>query len=477
VPTPEYDAVVVGSGPNGLAAAVTIAREGFSVLVVEAGDLPGGGTRTKELTLPGFRHDVCSAIHPVGAVSPAFRELGLERHGLEWVHPDLPVAHPLDDGSAAELHDSIDDTVAANAEGDGWRRVFAPLVDAWPDLVDQLLGPPLRVPRHPVAFARFGLGALLPVRTTARRRLAGTKSSALFAGIAAHANTSLTQPLSSPGGLVLVAAGHVGGWPMARGGSQSIADALVADLLLHGGRVETAHRVTSIDELPRARVVLFDTTPWQLLDIAGHRLPAVQQWRYRRFRHGAASFKLDYALDGPMPWTAEAPRRAGTVHLGGTVEDIVAAERDVFRGRTPDRPFVLVAQQSLFDATRAPEGKHTLWVYCHVPHGSPVDMTERIERQIDRFAPGWRDLVLARHATPPVALEAYNNNYVGGDIAAGAADRLQIVFRPVIALDPYRTPAEGIYLCSASTPPGGGVHGMCGRWAARSALQQLRTSP
>ncbi|MCU1485749.1 MAG: NAD(P)/FAD-dependent oxidoreductase [Actinomycetia bacterium] len=464
--TPEYDAVVVGAGPNGLVAARTLARAGKSVLVVEAGDTPGGGTRTKELTLPGFHHDVCSAIHPMGVTSPALVDLD-----IEWIHPDLSVAHPFDDGTAAELHHTIADTVAANAEGDGWRRLLGPLVERWPAIAETIMGPPIRGPRHPVQLLRFGLRALPPV--SAVTRALGPKAGALFAGTAAHANTSLTRPLSSAAGMALAAAGHVGGWPLARGGSQSIADALVADLEAHGGTVECGRPIRSIDELPRSRAVLFDTTPWQLLDIAGHRLPAARQWRYRHFRKGNGSFKVDYALDGPMPWTAEAARRAGTVHLGGAVPELLASEHDLGHGRIPDQPFVLVAQQSLFDDTRAPEGKHTLWVYCHTPNGSTVDMTERIERQLDRFAPGWRDLVLARHVTPPMGLEAYNANYVGGDIAAGAPDRLQVLFRPIIAVDPYRAGAEGLYLCSASTPPGGGVHGLCGWWAAQSALRQL----
>lgn len=466
---PEYDAVVVGSGPNGLAAARTIARAGRSVLVVEAAGTPGGGTRTKELTLPGFRHDVCSAIHPIGVTSTALVDLD-----IDWVHPDLPVAHPLDDGTAAELHQTVADTVAANGDGDGWRRLFGPLVDHWPETADAIMGPPVHGPRHPVALTRFGIRSLLPVTATAR--LLGPRSSALFAGITAHANTSLERPLSSAAGMALIAAGHAGGWPLVRGGSQGIADALVADVEAHGGVVECDRPIASIDELPSSRAVLFDTTPWQLLDIAGHRLPAVRRWRYRRFRRGNGSFKLDYALDGPVPWTAPAARRAGTVHLAGELGDVLSAEHDVAHGRIPDRPYVLVAQQSLFDDTRAPAGKHTLWVYCHVPNGSTVDMTERVERQIDRFAPGWRDLVLARHVTPPMGLESYNANYVGGDIAAGAADGLQILFRPVIAVDPYRTGTEGIYLCSASTPPGGGVHGICGWWAAQSALKSMSSS-
>ena len=466
MPSHEYDAVVVGAGPNGLAAARTLARAGQSVLVVEAGDTPGGGTRTKELTLPGFRHDVCSAIHPIGVTSPALVDLD-----IDWVHPDLPVAHPFDDGTAAELHQTVDDTVLANGEGDGWRRLFGSIVDHWPATATAIMGPPVRGALHPIPLLRFGLRSLPSVAMAAK--LLGPRSAAMLAGVTAHANTDLQLPLSMAAGLALIGAGHAGGWPIARGGSQSIADALLADLEAHGGRVECNRRITSIDELPRSRAVLFDTTPWQLLDIAGHRLPATRRWRYRRFRHGNGSFKVDYALDGPVPWTSAAARRAGTVHLGGPVEELLAAERDVAQGRISERPYVLLAQQSLFDDTRAPEGKHTLWAYCHVPNGSTVDMTDRIERQIDRFAPGWRDLVLARHVTSAQGLETYNGNYVGGDIAAGAPDKLQVLFRPIIAVDPYRTGTEGIYLCSASTPPGGGVHGICGYWAAQSALKQL----
>jgi phytoene dehydrogenase-like protein len=466
VPTPEVDAIVVGAGPNGLAAAREIARAGHSVLVVEGAETPGGGTRTKELTLPGFHHDVCSAIHPTGATSPVFADLD-----VEWVQPDIAMVNPFDDGSASELHRTVDDTVAANGEGDRWARLLGPLVERWPAIADTIMGPPVLGPRHPVNLLRFGLRALPPASTMAKAL--GPKAGALFLGTAAHANTSMSAPLSSAAGLALAAAGHAGGWPLAKGGSQAIADALVRDIEASGGTIECGRPVANVDELPRARVVLFDTSPWQLLEIAGHRLPATRRWRYRRFRKGNGSFKVDYALDGPMPWTNDAARRAGTVHVGGSVAELLQSEHDVSHGRVPEQPFVLTTQQSLFDDTRAPEGKHTLWAYCHTPNASTVDMTDRIERQLDRFAPGWRDLVLGRHVTSPMGLEAYNPNYVGGDIAAGAPDLLQVLFRPVIAVDPYKTGAEGIYVCSASTPPGGGVHGLCGWWAAKSALKQL----
>ncbi|HEY2331987.1 MAG TPA: NAD(P)/FAD-dependent oxidoreductase [Acidimicrobiales bacterium] len=466
-PRPDYDAVVVGAGPNGLAAAIEMAGAGRSVLVVEAAATVGGGTRTEELTVPGFRHDVCSAIHPMGAASPFFAGLPLDQHGLEWVHPDVALAHPLDDGTARFVHRSIDETAAQL--GPGWRRVFGPLVHDWPVLAHDLLRPPAAIPSGPLAFARFGIRAAPPAALLGRA-IGPPDARAVWSGIASHANTSLGRPLSAAAGSVLVAAGHAAGWPAARGGSQAIADALASHLRALGGTIECGQPIRSLDDLPRAKAVLFDTTPWQLVSIAGDRLPPGS---YRRYRHGSATFKLDYALDGPMPWSAEGVGRAGTVHLGGSAEAITAAERDVATGHVPERPLVLVAQQSMFDDTRAPAGKHTLWAYCHVPVGCEEDMTARIEAQLERFAPGWRELVLGRAVHGPAELEAHNANYVGGDIAGGASDGLQLLFRPRIALDPYRTPAEGLYLCSASTPPGAGVHGMAGYWAARSALERL----
>jgi phytoene dehydrogenase-like protein len=460
----EYDAVVVGSGPNGLGAAITLAEAGRSVLVLEGAPTPGGGMRTEELTLPGFRHDVCSAIHPMAALSPVLRNLD----GLEWAHPEIAVAHPLDDGTAAAVHRSLDTTAAEL--GPAWRRVFGPLVADPDGLTTDVLGPQPRVPRHPTTFLRFASRAALPA-TAVDRLLGNERAAAAWAGIAAHAITRLSLPLSAAPGMMLAAAGHIGGWPAARGGSASITDALVRRLESLGGVLECGHAITDLGELPKSGAYVLDMTPWQLAAIAGDRLPA---GTYRRFRHASASFKIDYALDGPVPWTAEAPRRAGTVHLGGTAREVEDAERAVHRGRVPNEPLVLVTQQSLFDTTRAPDGKHTLWAYCHVPFGCEVDMTGRIEGQLDRFAPGWRDRVLAKTVSPPSAIERHTPNAVGGDIAGGGTTGLQLVFRPRIATDPYATPIDGVWLCSSSTPPGAGVHGMCGLHAARSVLRARR---
>jgi len=469
------DAVVVGAGPNGLSAAIALARAGRSVTVLEAEDTPGGGCRSEELTLPGFVHDVCAAIHPLGAASPALAGLPLGEHGLEWVHPEAPAAHPLPDGSAAVLERSLE----ATAEGLGvdaraWRRVVAPLVRDWDRLAASILGPMLRVPPHPVTMARFGLLAAVPAKVLAGRVFDGEAARGLFSGLAAHAILDLGAPLTSSFGLTFAASGHAVGWPAARGGSQKVADALVSYLRSLGGEVETGRRVRSLADLPPARSVLFDLTPRQVAAIAGDRLHPRARRRFARFRYGPGSFKIDYALDGPVPWKAEGCDRAGSVHVGGTLAEVAAAERDVARGRHPERPFVLTSQPSRFDPTRAPAGKHTFWAYCHVPNGSTVDMTTAVEDQLERFAPGFRDLVLARHTMGPADLERHNANNVGGDVAAGSHGGLQLVARPRLALDPYRLPIDGMdaYLCSASTPPGAGVHGMCGWWAARSALKR-----
>ena len=466
-----YDAVVVGAGPNGLAAAITLARAGRSVLVREAQETIGGGCRSSELTLPGFVHDVCSAIHPLAAASPFFRSLPLAQHGLEFVEPPAPLAHPLDDGSAVVVERSLDETARRlGADGAAYRRLLGASTSAWPDLESDMLGPLLRVPRHPVRLARFGLDALRPARSLAERSFEGEAARAMFAGVSAHSILRLEQPASASFGLVLLTLAHVAGWPFPRGGSQRIVDALVAYLRSLGGAIETGAPVSSLRELPPARDVLLDLTPRQVLAVAGDRLPPRYRRALRRYRYGPAAFKVDYALAAPVPWTAADCGRAATVHVGGTLDEISASERAVWRGAPPERPFVLVAQQSLFDPTRAPEGKHTLWAYCHVPNGSTFDMTERIEQQLERFAPGFRDVVLARAVRTPAENERENANLVGGDINGGVQDLRQLLARPVLRPAPYRTPLRGVYVCSASTPPGGGVHGMCGYNAARLAL-------
>lgn len=468
-----WDAVVVGAGPNGLAAAVELARAGLAVKLFEAAETIGGGCRTEGLTLPGFRHDVCSAIHPMAAGSPAFSAWPLTDFGLEWVHPELPLAHPLDGGHAAALDRDLT-TTAAGLGGDGaaWRDVFAPLAEHWQQLAGELLQPLLHLPRHPGLLTRFGLQALFPASPFAASRFAGEPARALFAGLAAHSILPLDRLATAAIGLTLGAAAHAVGWPFPRGGSQALADALAGYLASLGGEIETGRPVASLAELPPARAVLFDVSPGALGEIAGDELPAAYRRRLERFRHGPGVFKLDYALDGPVPWAADACRRAGTVHLGGTLEEIAAGEAAVWRGELPERPYVLVAQHGPFDPSRAPEGRQTLWAYCHVPPGCDLDMSDAVEEQLERFAPGFRDRVLARHALGPEGFERRNPNYVGGDITGGVADLPQLLARPTL-LAPYRTPKRGLYLCSASTPPGGGVHGMCGVNAARLALEDL----
>jgi phytoene dehydrogenase-like protein len=462
--------VVVGSGPNGLAAAITLAQAGRHVTVLEAEETIGGGTRSDALTLPGFVHDVCSAIHPMGIASPFFQSLPLKDFGLEWIHPPAPLAHPLDDGIALVLRRSIDDT-AAGLGGDGaaYRRLFAPLIANCATLLDATLRP-LLPPRHPFALARFGLHGMRSARGLATSKFRGEHARALFAGIAAHSVIPLDAPFSASFALMLGMLGHAVGWPFPRGGSQAIADALAGYLRSLGGEIVTSHRVSSPSDLPADSLVLFDTSPRQLLAIGGDHLPTGYRRALTRYRYGPAAFKIDWALDGPIPWRAVECAEAATVHLGGTLDEIALSERAAARGDDAPWPFVLLAQPSLFDATRAPAGKHTAWAYCHVPNGSTADMTMRIERQVERFAPGFRDRILARSVLPPAELERHNANFIGGDVVGGSNEMRQILARPV-AFNPYTVPVKGWYLCSASTPPGGGVHGMAGFNAAQVALK------
>jgi phytoene dehydrogenase-like protein len=458
------EAVVVGSGPNGLGAAIVLARAGLGVRVLEGEETVGGGCRSAELTLPGFVHDVCSAIHPLAASSPLLRTVPLADHGVEWIESPAALAHPFDDGTAALLYRSIEATGETLGEdGARYRRLVAPLVDRSEALLEDVLGP-LGVPTSLAAFAGFSARSALPASALARRVFRGPRGRALFAGLAAHSMVPLTRLPTASYGLVLAVLAHVAGWPLARGGSQRLADGLVSYIRSLGGEVETGRRVTSLAELGDASPVLLDVTPRALLGMAD--LPDRYRRRLERFRYGPGVFKLDWALDGPIPWRAPECAQAATVHLCGALEEIVASEREPWRGRTAERPYVLLAQQSLFDPSRAPAGKHTAWAYCHVPNGSAVDMTERIEAQVERFAPGFRDLILARSAMGPAAMEAHDPNYVGGDINGGAAD-----LRQTVARTPYATPLPGVFLCSASTPPGGGVHGMCGYHAATAALR------
>jgi phytoene dehydrogenase-like protein len=468
-----FDAVVVGAGPNGLAAAITLARAGRSVVVYEAADTIGGGMRSAEIVAPGFVSDICAAAHPLAVSSPFFASLPLNRFGLEWVHPEVPLAHPMPDGPALLLERSVVATARRLApDTESWLGLFGPLARDWPVIAAAFLGParPLALAAHPVATGRFGLSAMRSASGLAQARFRGVAARALFAGMAAHGMLELERSPSASFGMVLGAAGHAAGWPVARGGTRALAEALAAYLRSLGGEIVTSAPVEDLDALPPASAILCDVTPRQLLRMAGKRLPGMTRAVLNRYRYGPGAFKVDYALDGPVPWVDPNCLRAGVVHVGGTLGEIAASERLVAQGEAPERPFVLVAQQSLFDATRAPAGRQTLWAYCHTPHGSRVDMTERIEAQIERFAPGFRQRILARHVMDPAALELYNANYIGGDINGGLQDWGQLFTRPLPRLNPYATGARGLYLCSSSTPPGGGVHGMCGYWAARAAL-------
>lgn len=466
-----YDAVVVGSGPNGLAAAITLAQAGQRVLVIEGRSTVGGGVRTAELTEAGFRHDICSAIHPLGMASPFFRQLNLARHGLTWIQPPLPVAHPLDGQPAVALDRSFERMGEMLGAHDGaqWQRLLAQSAAVWERLAPDLLAP-LPRPKEPVAWVRFGLGAIWPAELLAQVWFRGTRARALFAGLAAHSMQPLHWPLTASFGMVLAVLAHAVGWPLPRGGSQAIADAMAAQLRALGGEIITGQWVRRLEELPPARAYLLDITPRQLVKMAGDQLPP----RYRRqmlaYRYGVGVCKVDYALNEPAPWRDPACALAGTVHLGGTLAEIAHGEAGVWRGEHADAPYVLVAQPSLFDDTRAPAGKHTLWAYCHVPNGSSRDVSHTIEAQLERFAPGFRDCVIAKHVYTATQMAAYNPNYLGGDINGGVQDWRQLWTRPTPSLHPYATPLPNVYLCSSSTPPGGGVHGMAGYHAARAVL-------
>ncbi len=480
----QYDAVVVGSGPNGLSAAIVLAKAGLSVVVLEARPTIGGGTRSAELTLPGFVHDLGSAIHPMAISSPLFTQLPLAEHGLEFIYPPVALAHPFDrslegtafraGGTAAALAGSVADTARTlGRDEQTYRDLLEPIVAHWPTLAADILGP-LRFPDHPIDFARFGLDAILPA-TQLAKRFKTPEARGLLAGMATHAIQPLTNLTTSAITLALMAAGHYRGWPLPKGGAQSIANALASIFRSLGGEIVVDRPVRSLADLPKTRaaggpVVLFDLTPRQLLSIVGDRFPYWYRKQLEHFRYGPGIFKIDWALDGPIPFAAPVCRQAGTVHLGGTLEEIIAIEQQISQGQHPDRPHVLLAQQSLFDDSRAPAGKHTAYAYCHVPNGSTVDMTERIERQVERFAPGFRDLILGRHTMNAMALETWNPNYVGGDINGGIIDLGQLFTRPSLSLTPYRTAAPGLFICSSATPPGGGVHGMCGYHAARIVL-------
>jgi phytoene dehydrogenase-like protein len=468
----DFDAIVVGSGPNGLAAAIVLQQQGLSVLVVEGKSTIGGGLRTAELTLPGFKHDICSAIVPLAAASPFFSSLPLEQFGLEFIQPPVSAAHPFDDGTAAVLLKSLPETAALLQEDEkNYTNLLQLLVQNWTELLPDLLAP-LQIPKNPIQMAKFGLNGLQPA-TWLAQRFSNVKTKGFFAGMAAHSILPLTQWATSAFGLVLMTAGHARGWILPKGGSEQIAKALSAYFLSIGGKIQTDFYVTSLQQLPSAKAVLFDITPRQLLQIAGHTFSSFYKWQLERYRYGMGVFKMDWALAEALPFTAAECRQAGTVHLGGSLEEIVASEQAAWSGKYAEKPFVLLAQQSLFDPSRAPAGRHTLWGYCHVPNGSTKDMTDIIERQIERFAPGFRERILARHTMNTIQMEDYNPNYIGGDINGGAIDITQLFTRPALRYSPYRTSAKGLYICSSATPPGGGVHGMCGYHAARRALKDV----
>jgi len=468
----DFDAIVVGSGPNGLAAAIVLQQKGLSVLLLEGKPTIGGGLRCAGLTLSGYTHDICSAVHPLAVASPFFSHIPLHDHGLEYLYPEIPVAHPLDDGTAAIIQGSVEQTAQLlGADGEAYEKLMSSVVRDWPSIAPDILGP-LHYPKHLMAMARFGLKALTPASHLVKR-FKTPEAMALFAGAAAHAIQPLTNIATSAIGLVLIASAHLQGWPIPKGGSDQIANALASYFTLLGGTIETNVYVNSLKQLPSAHALLLDVTPKQLLQIAGHRFSSIYKWQLERYRYGEGVFKIDWALDTAIPFTANSCKAAGTVHLGNTFEEIAANEQQTANGIHPEKPFVILAQPSLIDPSRAPAGKHTAWAYCHVPNGSQKDMTEAIENQVERFAPGFKETILATHVMNTAQLEAYNPNYIGGDINGGIIDITQLFTRPVLRWSPYKTSAKGIYICSSSTPPGGGVHGMCGYHAAKRALKDV----
>jgi len=473
LPVSKYDGVVVGSGPNGLSAAIVLQQAGLKILLIEAESTIGGGMRSASLTLPGFTHDICSAIHPMAAGSPFFMSLPLKEFGLEFIHPTFEAAHPFDDGSASVLKNSMTDT--ASGLGDdrlAYMNLMTPLVNDWPLIASDVLGP-FRIPHHPMAMARFGRKALLPASAFSRNYFKGEKAKGLFGGMASHSMLPFTKTVSSAAGLTLMIQAHRNGWPVVKGGSQNIANALASYFSSLGGEIQTGFRVNRLQDLPGARVVVLDLSPKNVLKMAGYKFSSFYQSQLEKFRYGMGVFKVDWALDAPIPFTAEECRQAGTVHLGNSFAEVAVNEQMTINGKHPDKPFVILAQQSLFDPSRAPAGKHTAWAYCHSPSGSTVDMKSAIENQVERFAPGFRERILSSHTMNAEQMESYNPNYVGGDINGGVQDIRQLFTRPALRFSPYRTSAKGIYICSASTPPGGGVHGMCGYQAAKRVLRDI----
>jgi phytoene dehydrogenase-like protein len=468
----DFDAIIVGSGPNGLAAAIFLQQNGLSVLILEAKSEIGGGLRSAELTLPGFTHDICSAIHPLAVGSPFFQQLPLADHGLEYIFPEIAAAHPFDNGTAAVLKQSITETAKLlDSDEHAYLKLIQPMVTDWPNIAADVLGP-LHYPEHPFAMARFGLAALTSI-TRLSKRFKTEEAKALLAGMAAHSMQPLTKLTTSAAALVLMVNGHLKGWPIPKGGSNRIAKALASYFTSIGGKIETNIYVKSLEQLPSSHAVLFDVSPKQLLQIAGYQLSSLYKWQLERYRYGMGVFKIDWALDDVVPFMAEECKKAGTIHIGNSIREITNAEQQTWDGQHAQKPFVLLAQQSVFDPSRAPEGKHTAWAYCHVPNGSKVDMTNAIENQIERFAPGFKDRILAKHTMNPAQMEEYNPNYIGGDINGGVIDIGQLFTRPALRWSPYKTSAKGIYICSASTPPGGGVHGMCGYNAAQKVLKDI----